>query len=396
VRLAAALLLALSATAGAPSAGPHTKVVKQRSVILGEERTVWVELPANYDLTDRRYQVTYLLDGHVRAFFDMTVAATSYDVAGDQDHPMAPQIVVAIEQKDRGKELGRESAAFRRYLIQELLPFIEKTYRTVPFRTLVGHSLGGGFALRTMCEQPLLFRGIVAVSPSVGDTTSGVALQQCLAASWREDPQSARFLSYGWGDRENVGPDGRPRESSVRFDRFVADSAPPWVTVERFAAPGMSHSEAPFAGIPAGLRLVQSRAVWDLPRPSSDSLLRGLGDPAAVLTPFTTLLARRVGYDALPDAKWLRVAASEYLKRGNGVAAEQWVRRAVQRYPDDIQSALMLALVQASNGDRNSAKRTLSSLRQFLDRADVHDVIERAQLKATVTARLAALDATVP
>jgi hypothetical protein len=53
----------------------------------------------------------------------------------------------------------------------------------------------------------------------------------------------------------------------------------------------------------------------------------------------------------------------------------------------------MLALVQASNGDRNSARRTLSFLRQFLDRAEVHDVIERAQLKATVTARLTALDA---
>ena len=71
MRLVAALVL-LGLTAAEVTA--QTRTVRIASRILGEERIIHVNLPPNYAVARQRYQVTYLLDGHVRQFFDMTVA----------------------------------------------------------------------------------------------------------------------------------------------------------------------------------------------------------------------------------------------------------------------------------------------------------------------------------
>src|SRR4029079_6244351 len=114
--LVAALALALNA------AHSETRVVRISSKILGEERVVHVSLPPNYSVARRRYETTYLLDGHVRQFFDITVAAAGYDVVADLQHDYAtpPQIVVGVDQIDRGADLGRNQELFTRFLVEEL------------------------------------------------------------------------------------------------------------------------------------------------------------------------------------------------------------------------------------------------------------------------------------
>ena len=86
----------------------------------------------------------------MRAFLYVTVAVTNYDLLGDKhDYAIPPQIVVGIEQSDRGTDLARNGALFLRFVVEEVIPYIDREYRAVPFRTLIGHSLGGRFALQT-------------------------------------------------------------------------------------------------------------------------------------------------------------------------------------------------------------------------------------------------------
>jgi uncharacterized protein len=47
------------------------------------------------------------------------------------------------------------------------IPFVEKTYRTRPYRLLVGHSFGGLFAVYAMTKKPALFNGYIAADPSI-------------------------------------------------------------------------------------------------------------------------------------------------------------------------------------------------------------------------------------
>jgi tetratricopeptide (TPR) repeat protein len=90
-------------------------------------------------------------------------------------------VVVAIAHGDRLKEFTYTKAdeqtgdwptsggaeTFRRFLSSELIPYIDASYRTHPFRILVGHSLGGLFAVETLSRSPDLFQTTIALSPSL-------------------------------------------------------------------------------------------------------------------------------------------------------------------------------------------------------------------------------------
>lgn len=57
---------------------------------------------------------------------------------------------------------------FHRFIKEELIPFIEQTYRADPARrVLVGHSYGGLFALFGLFETPDLFEALVIGSPTL-------------------------------------------------------------------------------------------------------------------------------------------------------------------------------------------------------------------------------------
>jgi predicted alpha/beta superfamily hydrolase len=59
------------------------------------------------------------------------------------------------------------SAEFRRFLRDELVPEVERRYRTTKERGIVGESLAGLFVVETFLEAPTLFDHYVAFDPSL-------------------------------------------------------------------------------------------------------------------------------------------------------------------------------------------------------------------------------------
>src|SRR5437868_2547470 len=59
------------------------------------------------------------------------------------------------------------AAAFKRFLSTELIPDVDKTYRTDKFRVLSGHSASGQFALYCLTSDPSLFQAYFAISSSL-------------------------------------------------------------------------------------------------------------------------------------------------------------------------------------------------------------------------------------
>ena len=271
----------VGAVAFVGSAVAHAKahLLRIPSRVLGEERLVHAALPPNYANAKQRYQVTYLLDGHVRAFFDLTVAAAGYDVTGDvHDYAIPPQIVVGAEQKDRGADLGRNQDLFSRFLREELVPRIERDFRTLPYRTLIGHSLGGRFALNELCRGHGVFRAVVAMSPGVGDSAGFATLTECLQRGLRESGTVAQQLVLIAGSREP-----RSLTATTRVSDFLRGAAPPLWRVSWIDGTGLGHTETPFVGIPRGIRLVHDAAVWEMPAPAVDILIGGGADPNATM-----------------------------------------------------------------------------------------------------------------
>lgn len=88
-------------------------------------------------------------------------------------------IVVAIPNTQRTRDLtpkiGNDDELtgaggadrFAEFISNELIPSVDSTYRTQPFRLLVGHSFGGLFAFHTMLHKPELFDAFISISASL-------------------------------------------------------------------------------------------------------------------------------------------------------------------------------------------------------------------------------------
>jgi predicted alpha/beta superfamily hydrolase len=148
---------------------------------------VLVWLPPAYERSDGRHPVLYMHDG--QNLFEPDTAfqkgehwrlgetAAELIDAGD----IEPLIIVGIyntgeSRKDeytptRDAKLGGGGAGdYGRMIVEELKPFIDRTYRTRPEPTATGiggSSLGGLVSLYLAFTHPQVFRRVAALSPSV-------------------------------------------------------------------------------------------------------------------------------------------------------------------------------------------------------------------------------------
>jgi len=141
------------------------------SAILGEERTVLVRVPPNYGQTDEKFPVVYMLDAHPPQNA-MMAGIIEQQVWGG----MLPEmILVGIQNTNRTRDLtptktergGGGGDKFLQFLESEVIPIIEKNYRTQPFRIFAGHSLGGLTVVYSFLARPELFNAYIAASPSL-------------------------------------------------------------------------------------------------------------------------------------------------------------------------------------------------------------------------------------
>lgn len=169
------LLLARSAAAQAETIVSAEKI-RIRSAVLNEERELRIAKPKGYDESKEAYPVVFVLDGDLN--FAFTAEIARYLAA----YKLIPRlIVVGVANTDRVRDMTpnkpvpaheRYASAggadrFLRFLAEEAIPAIERSYRALPSRTLVGHSLSGLLAVHALITRPDLFSAIIAISPSV-------------------------------------------------------------------------------------------------------------------------------------------------------------------------------------------------------------------------------------
>jgi len=153
----------------------HTHTFK--SAVLNEERTVVVQLPKSYKAEPNKvYPVIYRLDGAGN------IPLASAIIERLQNDNRAPEvIIVAIENTNRLRDMyptvnkepqgpvgeGGGGAKFLAFFEQELIPLVNKNYRTHEYKMIAGASAGGVFALYALQAKPELFQAYIAYSPAV-------------------------------------------------------------------------------------------------------------------------------------------------------------------------------------------------------------------------------------
>jgi predicted alpha/beta superfamily hydrolase len=203
------VLIASSAQAQTP---PGVTSLKINSAVLGEERTILVRVPPGYETNQLRYPVLYMTDGN--AHIGHTSSTVEFLARNGR---MSEMIVVGITNTDRTRDLspthlkttvaGGGSALqfptsgggdkFLKFIETELIPEIEKRYRTHQYRILAGHSLGGLFAIHTMVSRPELFNSYVAVSPALQWDNQVVVKRAEDFFKTRKEWDATLFISMG-------------------------------------------------------------------------------------------------------------------------------------------------------------------------------------------------------
>lgn len=313
-----------------------------------------MQLPRDYGVAKQRYPVVVLLDGQVHAFFDMTVAAADYDLTSEL-HPvgMPRQIVVAVEHVNRAEDLGSNADAFLQFLTTELLPRIDREYRTLAFRTLIGHSRGGGFALRAMCREAVAFPAIIAISPSLPDLLQADVLR-CMAGDGNSRTQRHLVVSAG-----TLEP--RALAGTEQLLRSVREQPPLNWRVHQVNASGFEHTGTPLVAIPLGLRFVFGDSAWSLPQPYRDSLSLRLSDPEHTLAAALAEQSVRLGFTIPVSARQLTTVVQTWLARRDALRSVSSAQELLARYPAEILSHTLMADAYDLAGDRKRANGAIQS-----------------------------------
>jgi enterochelin esterase-like enzyme len=150
--------------------------LSMNSKILKMDRKFAIYLPPDYESSLRSYPVLYLLHGGGDdqsgwiQFGEVKQIADKAIIEGDA----TPMIIVMPDANTGRRGYFNDIKGdfpYEDFFFQELIPFIEKTYRTRPlkrYRAVSGLSMGGGGAFMYALHHPEMFSSVCPLSASVG------------------------------------------------------------------------------------------------------------------------------------------------------------------------------------------------------------------------------------
>ncbi|TGE28324.1 alpha/beta hydrolase [Hymenobacter metallicola] len=263
------LLLLLFAGTFASSATAQSKaeplVIGQTftidSKVLGEKRRINVYLPAGYAETPTlRLPVLYMPDGGLAEDFLHVAGLVQVSVG---NNTMRPFIVVGIENTQRRRDLTGpttnekdkqiapkvgESAAFRKFIRQELMPQVQQRYRTTPEKAIVGESLAGLFVVETLLLEPDLFDTYLAFDPSLWWNNEQLVKQAAATVKAYKGPAKTLYMTSS--DEPVIAA------ASARLAKLLQDTPNPALTWHYESMPTETHGTIYHPSALRGFRVV--------------------------------------------------------------------------------------------------------------------------------------------
>lgn len=309
------------------------------SKILSETRQIMISLPQDYEESGYLYPVLYFTDGD--AHFELMVSTVNFLV---KSNIIPPIILVGIENSSqRIRDLTPEvfdkeeknhpwfqsvnyggANQFLSFIEKELIPYINKKYRTVDFNVFSGHSFGGLFSIYTYLNQPDLFDGFMAISPSLGWDKERLVVQIEKMIEQNALPKKQIFLSKG----NEQGTLGKSYESIVQL--FKSNGQYP-VTSQEF--PNEGHLTVVFDAHYHGLKAIFN--AWNLPYSES---AKGIDAVKA----HSKKVKETFKIDFTSESWLINLGNSEYYKKNYDNAIEAFQNN-LSLFPDSAYSYFLLA-----------------------------------------------------
>jgi len=150
---------------------------------LGQKRQVIIQTPQRYDIDEMAYyNVIYVFDAQDRPLFDYTTGLANLINPSNRNFIVVGIKATFIEEDMYGRNhdllpagtnvnLGPKSDGnaerFLAFVKNQVVPYVESNYKTLPHNIAVGHSLSASFLIYAMLNETDLFDNYIAISPNL-------------------------------------------------------------------------------------------------------------------------------------------------------------------------------------------------------------------------------------
>lgn len=367
------------------------------SKVLAETRAYIIHTPAAYKSGKEAYPVLVLQDAETH--FALTTAAV--DMLSESGR-IPPMIVVGINNTDRTRDMtpsrpttglggapwtGPAGGAdkFLSFICDELLPTVDRSYRTRSYRVLLGHSLGGLFALYALMNRPEVFKGYIAISPSLWwDDQALVRASQPFFAA-HKDLRADLYMTMGDEGQQMLG--GAWKLSAVLEESKLADLR--W---QFKRSPEEDHGTIAYLSTYEGLQ-----AIFKGYRLADPVALFEEGGLAAFERHYAEV-SKRMGYTVQVPMRTYGGMVWELSSRGRFAEAEAIGKKMLDIDPKNTMTLSLLARVAAMQKDDARAIGYLTQVLQLYPgntqaraalvnyEVDVDKIVQSPQLSATQVA----------
>lgn len=353
--MTSALVAAFPAGALGNERGTPMLVGQRHSIpssALSEQREIIVHLPPGYARSKRHYPVMIVLDGepntpYVAGLVDLLsrieripemivigIPAMGHRIRDLTPSATDPDTVAEMQ----AFEIGRADA-FIRFLADDVMAWVDRRYRTAPYRILTGHSLGGLVAMRALQNRPEAFSAIIAASPSLWWDGQAPVVE---AAARLPTLPGRHFLFMSWGDHEP-----RIADTTSALAARLAASPPMALQWQAKHYPGETHGSTPARTLYDGLTLLYAgwrpeAAVTGEPDKSEDY--------ARQLTTHAQARSERYGYPIPLQPRERQALVDWRLARGELREALAAAQDNLRSFPEQRRSYWQLAEVLRASG----------------------------------------------
>lgn len=312
------------------------------SKVLNKTIPLSVHLPANYDSANKTYPVLYMLGSDYRARFAML--ASTLDYMGEGQIPEMILIGIDLPEgnsilkptwKNQDTKIPDNHIEF---FETELIPHVDNNYRTAPFKVLYGGSNSGFFTVYTLLNNPLLFNGYFASSPSIMVIPD--VLQQKIKAGPLQKLSENRFLHIIYSDDEGL------TNHVSEFTRVLTEYKPENFTYKVDELENQGHVPA----MDFTLFLLTLYPDFNPFNPGEN-----LESLDKVKQHFDRL-SKRYGYEIKTPIGVLFNHGFHTIRSKDLIAAEKIFQYSIEVYPEGKESYLGMGLVRKAQGQLESAK----------------------------------------
>lgn len=376
--------------------GPITigEKVSIYSKILQEERAYTVKLPSSYDFHQftssipAHFPVLYVLDGD--EYFKIVSATADYLSNGQNGNYMMPEhIVVAISNTDRMRDLtptstqhavdGTELPApigggadkFLDFIEQELIPEIEDSYRTMPYRTIAGHSIGGLLALYAPIAKPELFNAVISIDPSLWWNDQSLLNKAERYFEIDTDQVLSVFLASVNHSENDEVPEDPSLSLASQLSQILKTVASPGIRSRWKYYENEDHGSVPLISFYDGLQYVFA---------GHKEIYENVFEQQASMTLGYRELSMRLGETFNPPEILMVNTAQDVIEfsEQRPLLGLTMLQEAVSLYPDSVYSHTNLGLAYMRTGNNEAARNEFETVLEI----DPENEMAKSQLQA--------------